>query len=98
MSNGINEQLEKDSISLEKSYFRTKDIHKELGYSTGIISDIERRKRKQRMLCFLVLMFLLIGFLLLPCFRFGRIFVWPFSNSDSVVDDSVQGGNVSGGG
>lgn len=88
MSDSINEQLEKDGKSLENSYFRTKDIHKELGYSTAVLSDIERRKRRQRLLCFLVLMFLLVGFLLLPCFRFGRMFVWPFSHSDSVVDSS----------
>jgi hypothetical protein len=76
MTNTISSNLQKDKEKLEKSYFRTSEIDKELGFSTALISDISRARRKQRMVCFFLILVIILAIFTFPFFRFQIFRAW----------------------
>jgi hypothetical protein len=89
MTQKISKDLQRDTKKLEESYFRTNEIDKELGYSTALISDIGRARRKQRMICFFFFLFVIVGIFTFPFFRFKLFEFWQAHTSQNGGDPPV---------
>ena len=76
MTQTISSNLKNDTKKLEESYFRNNEIDKELGFSTGLISDINRARRKQRLICFFLLLLIIVAVFTFPFFRFQLFKFW----------------------
>ena len=83
MTQTISSKLQKDTKKLEESYFRSNEIDNELGFSTSLISDINKARKKQRLIWFFILLFIILAFFTFP---FLRIRIFKFWHTNTIID------------
>ena len=91
LTQDISINLSKHGSKLEDQYLRTKEIEGELGYSDTLLNDIQKQRKKQRLMCFLVLLVLILGVMTLPFFR---IHIFSFFNGWHNNTNSEDNGNI----